>query len=414
MYSKIRHCYMKRINSLLAVSLMSVLLFACSGDRSGTDIPIVDEPRGVFAQPDNSVEPKGQPSERLMTLLKGYTLPSLLPLGETHATDEQLKEMKKIADKAIADAGAKTGKEKVLALIKWIRSNVKYNHGQVDYNTIEDYNSAYATCNSKVAICQGFANALKALCFTQGISCPVVNGYLGAGLGHAWNYAFVDNHWIVADPTNENGVHELEDNSYRHRLNPHRIDFILWQDDMYDYSFQLGHLSIIDVKKAYGAKLKVPYSVNGFRVMNFNPRSIPAGVKEVYLGSNISHIGVSGYRMLEMSGGALEHVYVAEENPYLEEFGGAIYNKKEGGGIIYVPSQLKILKLKPLKVIGKETVKDLEGIEEIHFSEGTEEIEAYAIDNCKSLKRVVYPKSLKVISKEVYVKCPDFEVVRLK
>lgn len=409
---------MKKTKLLLIACAVSGLLFACSGDQpqnngKDPDVPVIEDGKGDFAQPDNSVELKGEPSERLMMLLKKYAPKSLLPLGETHATEEQLKEMKKIADKAIEDEKAGTEKEKVLALIKWIRTNVAYNHGQVDHNTIEDYNSAYATCDSKVAICQGFANALKALCYTQGISCPVVNGILGRSAGHAWNYAFADGRWIVADPTNENGVYELEDNSYRYTLNPTRIDFTLWEDEVFDYSFQMNHLSVVKVKKANGAKLKVPYSIEGLRITNFNPSAIPAEVKSVYLGSNISHIGSSEYRLLNTSGQALEHILIDKDNPCLEEFGGAVYDKQEGGVIIYVPNQLKILKLKPIKVIGKETVKDLDGIEEIHFSEGTEEIQAYAVENCKNLKKVVYPKSLKTISPDAYIKCPKFEVVRL-
>ncbi|MDO4771163.1 transglutaminase domain-containing protein [Porphyromonas sp.] len=410
---------MKKAKLMLIACAVSGMLFACTNNQSqnGGDEPtppIVDDQKAEFAQPDNSIAPKGESSERLVVFLKDYSLESLLPLGETYATEAQLKEMKKIADKAIADANAKTEKEKVLALIKWIRSNVKYSHGEAGHDTMEDYNSAYSTCTDKVAICQGFANALKALCYTQGISCPVVNGILGVDFGHAWNYAYADKRWIVADPTNEGGVYELTDNSYYYSLRPERIDFTLWKDDMYDYSLQIGQLSVINVKKSNGPKLKIPYSVNGFRITNFNPNRIPEEVKEVYLGSNISHIGMDGFRMLKTVGSHLERVYVAKDNPYLEEFGGAVYQKREGGGIIYVPNQLKILKLKPVKVIGKETVKDLYGIEEIHFSEGTEEIRAYAIENCPNLKRVVYPKSLKTISPDAYIKCPKFEIVQMK
>lgn len=408
-----------RKSKWLMLLVGALLLNACQSapsvvEKEGGDV----EEALLFPKPDNSVELKGSPAERVLALLSSQTFKEVLPLGETQITQEQLEEIKAFTDALVKEHGAKTQKEKHQVLFKWIGQHVKYGH--VYDPKIPDYNSAYTTFKYKNAICQGYSNLLKVFCHTQGISAPVVNGLarfntLGNPFGHAWNYVLLDGRWYVSDATNKI-FYEADDKGRFNFLLPERLDFNLWEDDSMVYVYEKREITVLRVKApSSGNKLVVPYSVGGFQISNFNPESLPKTVQEVYLGSNIKYIGTEDSRRLIDSGGEISKISVDPTNPHLEEYKGTIYPKGQGATDvpILIPARLKHIQLKPLKVVGKNVINAHQGVEVLTFAEGTEVIEDYAVEACPQLVTVHLPKSVKSVSPQAFYNCnPALKVVR--
>ncbi|MDO4790609.1 MAG: transglutaminase domain-containing protein [Porphyromonas sp.] len=408
------------------------LLTACQKEpikSENKDIPKKEEPKpednnppskptDLFPKADNSRELKGYPAERVFAILTSINFDKVLPLGETKISETQLKEIKNISDELIREKKAKTQREKHDALFGWIRKNVKYGH--VFKPNIPDYNSAYTTFKYQEAICQGYSNLLKVMCYTQGITAPVTNGLarfntLGDPGGHAWNYVLLDGKWFVSDATN--GIfYDANDSKKYDFLLPERLDFPLWKDDKITYTYQNRELTAETVLEIFtDTKLIVPYSVAGFQIGNFNPKSLPKSVTEVYLGANIKMLGVPGRRHLIESGKNIEKIFIDPANAYLEEYKGAIYEKAGNTEIpILIPAQLKSLTLKPIKTVGKNIIYGHEGLQELRFGEGTDVIEDYAIEACPNLQTVYIPKSVRNIGKQAFYRCnPKLKIVRV-
>lgn len=369
-----------------------------------------------FPQPDNSPELTGAPDERVLAILKSRKLDKVLPLGETHITKEQLAEIKHFTDSLMKAVDAKDEKDKHDTLFRWIRENVKYGY-TVD-PSIPDYNSAYSTFKYKNAICQGYSNLLKVFCYTQGMNAPIVNGManfntLGDALGHAWNYVSIEGKWYVSDPTN-GGVYESGNKSKLNYLLPERLDFEVWEDDKMTYVYQKRELTVDKVKESFvGTQLTVPYSIGGLRISNFNPKSMPKSVRELYIGSNIKQLGTADHRELLQSGEMLEKIMIDPKNPYLETYKGCVYEKGNGSNVpLLIPAKLKRVRLKPIKTVGKNTIFNHNGVEELYFAEGTEVIEAYAIEGCHNLRVVYVPKSVKRVAHQAFYNChPSLKVI---
>ncbi|MDO4771932.1 transglutaminase domain-containing protein, partial [Porphyromonas sp.] len=368
-----------------------------------------DIPGLLFPQPDNARELTGYPAERLYAILTSKKFDQVLPLGGTHISKEQLAEIKAFTDQLIASSSAKNQKEKHDVLFRWIRKHVKYGH--VVDPSIPDYNSAYTTFKYKNAICQGYSNLLKVFCYTQGINAPVVNGLarfntLGNPGGHAWNYVLLDGKWYVSDATN--GIfYDANDKKKFNYLLPEHIDFALWEDDKMVYTYQNRELTISAVRDSYSdSKLTVPYSVGGFRISNFNPNTISKSVREIYLGSNIKLLGPSDHRQLLISGKNLEKIAVDPKNPHLESYKGAIYDRKNSPDTpILIPAKLKHIYLKPIKQVGKNVIYGHLGVEVLHFAEGTEIIDNFAVENCPNLRTVYLSKSIKEVGNRAFDGC---------
>lgn len=393
-----------------------------NGNGSGSD-PVNNEPNQpqedettFFAKPDNSVELKGAPSERLLTLLKSRIIDGLLPLGETQINKDQLAEIEAFTTALYKDKDITSEREKHDLIFKWIRHQVKYGHRPNE--KIPDYNSPYSTFKYCEAICQGYSNLLKVMCYTQGINAPVVNGSakftLGDPAGHAWNYVHLDGEWYVSDATN--GIfYKADDESKQDLLLPERIDFPLWEDDNLIYSYEKAELTISHVKRATsGSRLTLPYGVGSFRITSFNPLELPKEITTIYIGENIRNLGPNDNRRLLNTGKELERIAIVTSNPYLQEYKGSIYSKEKEDEIVLIPAQLKRIELKGTKTIEKNTIYMHNGVEELYFGEGTEIIEDYAIEACPNLKRVYLPKSIKSFATQALYKCnPQCEIIRL-
>lgn len=111
----------------------------------------------------------------------------------------------------------KTDYDKALELHDWVCKYIYYDSDSIT----EDGNTAPYTASevfdTRRAVCLGYANLYAALCRSVGLPCNVVAGYaLGVGTGdsrwneenieayesnHAWNEVYIDNRWVIVDPT---------------------------------------------------------------------------------------------------------------------------------------------------------------------------------------------------------------------
>ncbi len=411
-----------------AISVMCFLILSlasCSHDEVKTAVepPKIDPE--VISTEDNhdKIVLQGAYSEKLRTLLLNIKMNVLWPLGETAISVPELVEVKNVTDKIVREARATSEWDKHKAMFEWIGKHIKY---KVDYNIATDggderakpFNSAYRTFEGKEAICQGFANLLKVMCYTQGINAPVANGLLhfkkgDRGYGHAWNYVYLDGKWYMSDPTSRNKILELEKDEHIGLWEPERIDFLLSQTNEYDCMYTSGEITITKINSGAKSKYIVPHRVQGFVVTSFNPEYIPAHVHEILLHRDIQDIGLDDRRYLLRNSEHLTEIKVELDNPYLESDRGILYDKKRGNKILLVLPHIQVLRLKPFERIEKNVLYGLDNVREIYFAEGTERIEAYAVESCPKLEKVYLPKSIKYVDKEAFYRCPsNLKIIR--
>lgn len=318
-------------------------------------------------------------------------------LNSVEITDAHLAEVKDFVESKILVAET-TQYAKMMAILKWIRANVKY-----DYNDQD----AYSVFKNKVAVCQGYSNLMVAMLHTQGIKATVATGFLANTGGHAWVYALADGTWYVADPTNRNNVFKMKANlsQYRSTLQPWNIDMPLAQDEKFVYDFRDKHFNIREVLTA-DEQVSVPFGALGYRITAFDPiNGINEHVRELYLSLNIASIGqyVQGLRT---HGANLQEIYVLnEENHVINEYDGCVYSIKYTSKkttyqrLLYVPGGKREIKFAPLAKITSKLIEELPNVEVIHFDEATLTFEDYAITNSPRLREVYINQNAKVSSK---------------
>lgn len=402
----------------LCLLVASVVLFSCCADNhedsfinNETDKYTEDLYTRTFAEPDNSKELKGTPSEKLKTIFEATGPNVIRTLGSINITQEQYAEIKTFTDNLVTNFSSEIGKYR--KIFQWVSTNIKYN----DYSKPDYYymgNDPYEVFTNRVAVCQGYSNLLTVMCHTQNIPAVVVNGYFfnGYDLGHAWAYVCPDNTWMVSDPTNRGSWEMKNLNTYAH-LKPQQADFDLITNEVgvfnyFDYT--------INVKEVFSTSntLTVPYSVGGFVINSFNPsKELSEEITEVYLGQNITTLGESYNLGLLEKGTHLQAVYVDENNPTLMDNKGIVYKRNDGKPeLYYIPGGMTFIELLPMKVVGKNTIYNHKNVEEIYFPEGTKRLESSAIEKCPKLKRIYVPVDAE-ISKDAIYDCPDqVEIIR--
>lgn len=92
-----------------------------------------------------------------------------------------------------------TDYEKATAIHNWLVTNISYDYSYSSYTT-------YSTLNTKMAICNGYANTYQSLCCASGISVSVVCGERD-GYKHAWNYIYIGETKYFTDVTNNRGIY---------------------------------------------------------------------------------------------------------------------------------------------------------------------------------------------------------------
>lgn len=125
----------------------------------------------------------------------------LLPSNYVQSKDEEI-----IALAKEIVSGAKTQREAVVRINRWLMDNIEYDWSAYNDKSYvnKDY-SAKVTRETRVAVCQGFANLFAALSRASGIRARVVSGIgisnVGGGGPHAWNQVYIEGQWLNIDAT---------------------------------------------------------------------------------------------------------------------------------------------------------------------------------------------------------------------
>jgi tetratricopeptide (TPR) repeat protein len=100
--------------------------------------------------------------------------------------------------------------EKVRSIYKWITTHITYDWENFKNKTFTDQ-SAEKVLETRMAVCEGYANLFKALCESAHIPCEVVNGYtkgadyqIGTPIdepNHSWNVVKISGKWQLIDAT---------------------------------------------------------------------------------------------------------------------------------------------------------------------------------------------------------------------
>lgn len=398
---------MNKLYLLTSLCAGSLFLTACTNDLDEVienTVPTVEtqaEPSAdLFPVPDNAKTLNGKTYIMLSKLLTAAGPDIIKGLGNVNITESEYNEIKEFADGLTT--GLTTETEKYQVLFEWVCKNIKYEYGN---------NDPYAVFINRMAICQGYSNLLHVMCHSQGVPTILINGYLDPYGGHAWLYAYVDEKWIVSDPTNSGSFDMVNTSSYTHLL-PYSADVDLFEDEVGVYNFADQRFNIKQIKST-NAQLTVPYSAGGYILSCFNPTvELPKEIKELYIGKNIASLGETPVG-LSQHGKNVEAAYVSDDNRVLRSHCGIVY-KKNGTkpSLYYIPAAMTRIELLPLETIQKNTIFNHMNVEEIVFVDGTKTIESYAVENCPKLKRIYIPEDTEVGANAFYRVPPTVEIIR--
>lgn len=409
---------MKKIYYILSLALATGFMASCSNDPNGTDellpndqteLPEFNGTR-AFPQDDGAKTLPGQPAEKLYNILQGAdSIFSARIVSYSNMPSFQFNEVKTFTDELVKDA---TSDARVYRLIyNWVRTNVKYAQGYVS-------NEPYDVFVNKTAVCQGYANLLHLMLYTQGVPVINANGYLNSNgfFGHTWNYVYFSKQWWLSDPTNSLEYKAAELGKYQETFIPRSADGNFLETDEFAYNYTYEQLNLNEVRSSPDA-LVVPFSVtltNGkkYRITSFNPtKELPSNVTEVYIGTNITSIGQENTYGLKTFAPNVKAAYVDEKNTELKSHAGVVYNSWDNIPL-YIPSAMKKVYLLPTETMYKEHIARHQGIEEIYVAEGTTKIEDWAVENCPNLK-VAYVPTYTEISENAFTGVHEsFQIIR--
>ena len=407
---------MKLFHYLLPAAL---LLAGCSTDLTDISdvqptVPGVKDNAAAY-NPELFAQPDGSPRANSTSEARGFgdLISKMDPkqattLGQLVITPEQYDEIKTFVDENLADSTSQY--QTYRNIFDWIYKEMTYaNDGQA-------YLDPYDVFTYKRCVCQGYANLLRTMCHTQGIPAFNSNGDLVPLGGHAWDYVYADSVWYVSDPTNYMQFKMTDYTSYYKKLVPYAADLTLYSNDELDGNYRYGHFNVDKVKSCPNSYFVVPFSLGGFRLTCFCISApLPKNVTQIYIGRNIETFGEYPTEMNRYMPN-VEEIFVDPKNTKLSTFGGAVYQGKVSKicAPYYVPVSTRKLTLKALKTVEKNTITDLEKLEELHFSEGTKTIESYAVKSCPNLKRVYIPETVQNIATDAFYRCGDnVEIIRV-
>jgi len=395
------------MRTLLLTVTLAVAALAFPSCSTEEDAPVVSassnhpaassEETIAFPSDDGSKRPHNTAAVALEQLLRNFDKSRALTLGETTITDGQMAEIKTFVDENLkGDTDYKTYRN----IFDWITENLTY------ASSGDAWVDPYEVYVNRRCVCQGYANLLKVMCLTQDIPAFIVNGMYGTIGAHAWNYVYANNKWYVSDPTNDVDYKISDKAKYQNTYIPDRTDLALYEDDQFSYNLQEGKFNVCEVKGTANDYIVIPYSKEGWRITSFFPqKKVGENVKRLYLGANIETFG-SYPDMLKTSFPSLEQIEIDPSNTYLGTCHGLVYEGDSDTPYV-VPPAIRSLQLKTIKTVEKNTLFNLPKVEEITFSEGTERIEAYAIEECPSLRTVYIPTTVTYMDADAVYRCPD-------
>ncbi|MDO4672412.1 MAG: transglutaminase domain-containing protein, partial [Porphyromonadaceae bacterium] len=322
-------------------------------------------------------------------LIKKIDPKRALDMATTTITDEQYAKVKKFVNSDIINSSMSEEK-KFETIFYWVVKNISYRPSPNDANSVFE---------NRCGVCGGYANLLKVMLLSQNIPCIVVDGYymsIGSQKdAHAWNYAYVNGRWIVADPTN-NRKFEIDDEPSFIHLQPKKTDIAFFEDDKCKYGYNFGFC--VTAIKSDRRVVSLPYSYDGYILTSFIiSEPIPSNLKTLYISDNITTIGENAYSLNQLDT-SLENIFISDGNETLNDYKGVVYER--GSEIpLYVPKSKTVIYLKPMERVGKNALLALNNLTELHFDKATKVIEDYAIEDCRNLKIAYIPSGTQVSDK---------------
>lgn len=408
--------------------IFSALLFSCN-DSEILDANSANNAASIqlsnqleFPADDGALELTGTEGEKVNTLLKvfGANIPNAVYSQSdfNKPTEEQLAVIKEEADKIVKDCN--TTYEKYEALYKWVHENVEYNHSNTWVS-----NSAWDTFTKRLAICQGYAELLNAMLYTQDIVNVLANGKYKSGeqvYGHAWNYVKVDDTWYLSDATNLIS-HKASEPGYN--FIPTDLSCTLCEDDHFIYNYNRGEINVQAIKDA-SEQLVVPFSVSGYKVTKFKPTVLwintgevdPYGspifkstkfdtVTDLYIGKNIKSIASfedgENTELTEIFPN-LKNIYVDPENTSLTSKTGVIYTIENGKYIVRaIAPKVERIELMPMEIVDKEcNLSFLDELQVLVLDASTYLLASTSIIGCPKLYEVHVPAGCWIEDMAIY------------
>ncbi len=337
----------------------------------------------VFARESNSV---------LLDMLEKSDIENINYLQNINITQVEYNEIKDFTLELIQYC--KTDKEKMETIFKWVSSNIKYQNAN---------NDPYQVFINKKAVCQGYSNLYATMMQIAKVPTIILQGdtYFGA---HAWCLTQIDKSWYLADPTNNRMIYDVSEYDINYTKNyytPYYINTDLFEDDLYVYSYYNG-VALVKIKGDEKV-VNIEDSILGMDITTFCLGALNNNVEEVNLSKNINNIEFN------QKAPYLKKINVNKDNPNFSSYEGILYDK-DFKNIVFIPSNIDYIDLKPISTITKNIFYMLNNVREIKLQEGTLKIDSYAFEGLESLEKVYIPKSVTNIEKDAFYNCNNFKI----
>ena len=400
---------------LLLFGILLSNMFACNQSEytEGEDISKNNIDTTLFAKDDGSQALPSNLLSKFNLLLKAIDPEKMARgLNAITITDQQYQEIKAFVQSDIVKS--ETDKQKIYEQIfYWVSNHIKYNTS-LDPSFSND---PYAVFKNRKAVCQGYTNLLKVMLHSQSIPVVSIGGMLHSGggeLGHAWNYVYINGKWRMADATN-NVEFPIDNTSSYSNWKPTNADIDLFENESVICNYQDGHLNVRQVK-IKDKKWTFPFGISGYQITSLNPnQNLPNQIEEIYLSKNVATLGESLIGLAKFEN-QLKRIYVDSKNQQLTEKHGIVYwrysDQQHNAEIPYViPNQMDTITLKPIRFMVKGTLTNHKKVKVLIISQGTQTIEAYAVENCPALEEVRVPNSVKEIHQDAFYQMKDIQII---
>lgn len=135
---------------------------------------------------------------------KGDNLVLHIPPDQTYSTKDIAEYVKQ---NFVGD------KKKLHAIYTWVASNLKYDTDSANVINLglDPEAKITAALRRRRGVCENYAAIFNDICLRSGITCFIVDGYTKQNgvvdkTGHSWCAVFIDNTWLLCDPTWDEGT----------------------------------------------------------------------------------------------------------------------------------------------------------------------------------------------------------------
>lgn len=127
-----------------------------------------------------------------------------IPLQQTYSTANIAAYVKQNFD---------SDRKKLRATYVWVASNIKYDTDSADIINLGQDKDAKITAalRRRRGVCENYAAIFNDICLRSGLTTFIVDGYTKQNgvvdkTGHSWCAVFIDNTWLLCDPTWDQGT----------------------------------------------------------------------------------------------------------------------------------------------------------------------------------------------------------------